>query len=192
MQHYLNTSASSSCGSGFAATCCLRPSRLATLLAYLPCCRRLSMERICGRGGRGWLFALEATGRFRRKHLVGRHTENGKCSSLVGRWTRLGGLGRTDNRAASSLFQSVQPLSPRWVTRRPRFRRLLSHDQPVKLTARSSKESMPHRVGRHVGRVLVDHGAAKAAGKHLDGLQASAGAHLRVRKQGGRGGGGDD
>ena len=50
---YLNTSASSSCGSGLAATCCLRSSRLATLEAYLPCCRRLSMERICEGGGVG-------------------------------------------------------------------------------------------------------------------------------------------
>ena len=42
-----------------------------------------------------------------------------------------------------------------------------------------------HRVGGDIGGVLIDHGAAKAAGKESDGVEADAGADLQC----GRGGG---
>ena len=35
-----------------------------------------------------------------------------------------------------------------------------------------------HRIGGHILLIFVDHGAPKRARKHLDGLQAGAGADL--------------
>lgn len=70
------------------------------------------------------------------------------------------------------------------VPRRNRPSRVLPAT-PRSLALRPSAGPRPqsHRVGRHKGRVVVDHRAPKTAPEDLDGVQARPRAHLRIQAQ---------
>ena len=57
----------------------------------------------------------------------------------------------------------------------------LTNNYSSALSSVISDNPESHQVGRNVGGVLVQHGAAKAAGKHLDRVEAAAWADLHKR-----------
>lgn len=193
---HLNTSASGFLGSGLAATCCFRSSRL---------CGRaherggvgVRRERRFSPGWaeQGWPQELECALSFHPPpSLLNRPLLTCTLATYLPCCCRLsmlricgGGAGRGKGRQAgvgrpqgasaagggrraggSTPSRSPTTASPA----KPR------HVRPQSGGAAPLHSS--HQVGRHVGRVVVDDGPAERAAKHLDGLQARARANLRA------------
>lgn len=133
-----------------------------TFETYLPCCRRLSIDRIC------------SVGRVEEACLVGKAWGRRQLAAACPP-AASSSEGETRRQLWNPAFQSSLLYEIAW-------RDTGQARQPVDgLQSRSAVQTgwpRPHRVGRHILGILVDDRPSKGSSKHLNGLQACARPHL--------------